>query len=169
MTDPSSDPPPLPRQAPRPPGRPWAVTANALLLVGQAGGLLGLAALYLGPVGVTWRTDSPLFSPEHLAQATGLTLAVLAALALAAAVGLLRLLPGAWLIAVLVQGGTLALALAHYFGPPPQPPFVYLMMLYGLVMVLYLHQADVQAAVRPRPEPPASAPVGGQAEPESRR
>jgi hypothetical protein len=149
MTASAPNPEPLPRQAARPPGRPWAVTANALLLLLQAGGLVGLAVLTLRPVGLAWRTGGPLFSPEHLAQATGLTFAALAILALSAALGLFRISPGAWLIAVLVQGGTLALALAYYFSPPPLPPYVYVLMIYSLVMVLYLHQADVTVALRP--------------------
>jgi len=48
---------------------------------------------------------------------------------------------------VLAQGLNLALALLLYFGG--RPAFVYPMMLYGVFMVLYLHQADVQAAFRP--------------------
>ena len=149
---------PRPRQAPRPPGRPWAVTANALLLVLEAGGLIGAAALYLGPLGTLWPVYDRFLTPEHMALITGLIFAVLATLALIAAVGLFRLLPGAWTVAVLVQGGDLLLALGIYVGR--RPAYVYLMMVYGLLMVLYLHQADVQTAFRePRPQAPLHPPA----------
>jgi hypothetical protein len=85
----------------------------------------------------------------------GSLFALLAALALASALGFLRMARGAWLLAVLVQGINLALALALYFGQ--RPAYVYAMMVYSVFMVLYLHQADVQAAFRPDESLPLEA------------
>ncbi len=114
--------------------RPWAVSAIALLLVVEMLGLLLLALVYI----------------HRLAAVACVALALLA---LAAAVGFVRLRRGGWVNAVLVQGGELALALILYFRF--QAMYSYPMMLYGVLMVLYLHQADVQAAFRlaPGPEP----------------
>jgi len=77
----------------------------------------------------------------------------LAILAIFAAVGFIWVRRGGWVNAVLVQGGGLLAALWLYFGP--RPAYCYPMMLAGILMVLYLHQADVQAAFRqaPGPEP----------------
>jgi hypothetical protein len=80
-----------------------------------------------------------------------LAFGLLAVLALSAAVGFLRLVPAAWVSAVTVQGANLLLALLLYFGG--RPSYVYGMMLVGIFMVIYLHQADVQAAFRRRGEP----------------
>jgi hypothetical protein len=84
---------------------------------------------------------------------TGLVFGLLAVLALSAAVGFFRLAPAAWVSAVMVQGAGLLLALLLYFGG--RPSYVYLMMLAGIFMVIYLHQADVQAAFRQRGAPEA--------------
>ncbi len=122
---------PRPR-APTPPHkfRPWAVSAITWLLLVELAGLLVLAIV----------------NRERLA---GLGFVALAVLALAALVGFMRLRRGGWVNAVLVQGGDLALALLLYF--QSQPAYSYAMMVYGILMVLYLHQADVQAAFRLAP------------------
>lgn len=128
--------------------RPWPVTANALLLVLQAGGFLGGAAYFLGPLRGEWllTRDAWVQVPLREAIVVGTLLALLALLALASTVGMLRLQRGAWVTAVMVQGAQLLLALMVYFRH--QPLYVYGMMVYGIFMVLYLHQADVQAAFR---------------------
>jgi hypothetical protein len=131
------------RRASRP-RRPWAVSAIALLLVLEAAGFLGMAALYLGPQGTQRVLTPELWGADRIAMLTGLVFALLAALALLAAVGFLRLARGAWTTAVMVQGANLFIALVLYFGG--RPAYVYVMMVYGLLMVLYLHQADVRAA-----------------------
>jgi hypothetical protein len=140
----------------RPPARPWPVTANAWLLLLEAAGLLGMAALYVGP----WVERLPFMPADwlerSLVRTTGLFFTLLAVLALVSAFGFFRLARSAWLSAVLVQGLTLGLALILYYGG--RPAFVYGMMLYGIFMVLYLHQADVQAAFRP-PDEPGAPPV----------
>jgi hypothetical protein len=120
---------------PHPPAhRPWAVAAISWLLLIETAALLLLAFVNLGrPIAVAFLA--------------------LAILAVVAAVGFVWVRRGGWVNAVLVQGGGLLLALWLYFGP--RPMYCYLMMLAGILMVLYLHQADVQAAFRqaPGPEP----------------
>jgi hypothetical protein len=138
-----------------PPARPWPVTAVAWLLLLQTAGLVVLGALALdGPTRLWPLALGPLSLPR-LAPLTGLLFAGLALLALAAALGFFRQSPGAWTSAVFVQGAMLLSALLLYFRG--RPGYVYGLMLSGIFMVLYLHQADVHAAFRreidPRPVP----------------
>ena len=127
--------------------RPWPVTANALLLLLEAllSGLM--AAGFLWPLGVTWPITLALWNEHRGAVVLSFVFALLAMLAMAAALGFLRQARGAWLLAVLAQGIDLAVALLLYL--ESRPAYVYGMMVYGIVMVLYLHQADVQAVFRP--------------------
>ena len=129
--------PDSPRPSSHPPHRPWAVSAITWLLVVEVFGLVALAVVNL----------------ESLA---GPAFAALAVLALAATVGFVRLRRGGWVNAVLVQGGGLALALLVFFRW--HASYAYAMMAYGILMVLYLHQADVQAAFRLAPVPEQGPP-----------
>ncbi|MCC7362250.1 MAG: hypothetical protein IT317_22385 [Anaerolineales bacterium] len=129
-----------------PPRRPWPVTALAWLLLLQAAGLTSLAALAIGPFTARLPLPPDWFVLPQLAPVRGLVCALIALLAVAAAFGFFRVAPGAWVNAVLAQGLMLLVALILYFRE--RPGYVYLLMLYGLFMVLYLHQADVQAAFR---------------------
>lgn len=142
------------QRTPRP-QRPWPVTANALLLLLGSLGFVFMAALLFGPLGVRWPLTPELWQARRDEVVLGSVFALLAALALAAALGFLRMARGAWLLGVLVQGINLALALVLYFGE--RPAYVYIMMIYSVVMVLYLHQVDVQAAFRPDDSLPLEA------------
>jgi hypothetical protein len=125
-------------------GRPAPVTIVGLLLLVQCAALFGLAALFLAPLAPAWE-----LRPEELPRALmGAAFGVLGLAALLACVGLLRLWPAGWLVAMLVQGASLLLALNLYFRE--KPPYAYLLMLYGICMVLYLNYAEVQATFRPR-------------------
>ncbi len=117
--------------------RPWAVGAITWLLVVEVAGLLVLAFINLGSL-------------------VGLAFVALALLALSAAVGFVRLRRGGWVNAVLVQGGGLAMALLLHF--QLHAGYAYAMMAFGILMVLYLHQADVQAAFRLAPGPEQGPP-----------
>ena len=110
--------------------RPWAVAALSWLLLIETTTLLLLAFINLG-------------------QPLAVAFLALAILALFAVLGFIWVRRGGWVNAVLVQGAGLLLALWLYFGP--RPAYCYLMMLAGILMVLYLHQADVQAAFRQAP------------------
>ena len=79
------------------------------------------------------------------------TFVPLALLALIATVGFTRLLPGAWVIAMLVQGLMLLTALATYFSAAPRSPVLYVMMVYAVVMVVYLNYAEVPLIFRVQP------------------
>jgi hypothetical protein len=144
------------RSTNRRPARPWPVTANAWLLLFETLGFLALGALYLGPLGAQWPFTPELWEAKRIAFFTGLVFALFALLSLSAALGFFRLVPAAWVNAVTVQGAALMLALVLYFRG--RPAYVYGIMLYGIFMVLYLHQADVQAAFRPPPPGPTEAP-----------
>jgi hypothetical protein len=133
-------------QRPAPVRRPWPVTANALLLLLGAAASAAMAALLLGPLGMHWPLSPEIWRDHRDGLLLGLAFALLATLALAASIGFARVAPGAWLLAVMVQGLNLGLALFLYF--QGRPTYVYVMMVYGVVMVLYLHQADVQAVFR---------------------
>jgi len=123
------------RVPPQPPAhRPWAVAVLSWLLLIETVALLLLAISNFG-------------------QPIAAAFLALAILALVAALGFIWVRRGGWVNAVLAQGGGLLTALWLYWGP--RPAYCYLMMLAGILMVLYLHQADVQAAFRqaPGPEP----------------
>jgi len=134
----SPHPQPLTPTLPHTPShRPWAVIAIGWLLLLEMAGLLLLAFINLGhPIGVAFLA--------------------LALLALAAAIGFARVRRGGWVNAVLVQGGGLLAALVLYYGP--RPMYAYVVMLICIVMVLYLHQADVQSAFRQAPGPEQGPP-----------
>jgi hypothetical protein len=148
-----------------PHGRPWAVTAVGLLLLLQAIGLFGLGTFYFGSVYLldVWQPLSSLTGEDLLNYVLNRTIRTivfipLAALALAAAGGFLRLWRSAWINAMLVQGLTLLIALILYLNEKPW--YAYAMMLYGIVMVLYLNYYDVKVAFQPKApaeEPPVEA------------
>jgi hypothetical protein len=116
-----------------------------LLLLAQAIGMILLSTTYLSPL-VAAAGWSPIF--------IGGLSALLALLALLAAIGFFRLRPGAWPNAMLVQALSLFMALVVYFRERPHTKlhYIYLLMLYAIFMVTYLHQAEVLAALRPKPE-----------------
>lgn len=142
------------------PIRPWPLTVIGLLLLLEAAGFLGLAAFILGfdprlGLGAAERPGVELFE-----RIIGIVFVALAVLALVTTAGFLRMMPGAWVNAVLVQGADLLIGLALYFrGRPMLLPvttiygvfpvsYIYLILAYGIFMVLYLHQEFVQAAFR---------------------
>jgi hypothetical protein len=140
--------------------RPWPVTLIGLLLLLEAAGFLGLALVTLG-----FDPQRGIFAPERLGlesfeRIIGIVFGALALLAVVTAAGFLRMMRGAWVNAVLVQGADLLIGLTLYFrGRPMLLPvrtlygvfpvsYVYLMLAYGILMVLYLHQEFVQDAFR---------------------
>ncbi len=124
--------------------RRWPLTViGALLLLESAGlatvGTLNFTAHVLRevlPALETW--DTPL--------SVGFLL--LAPLAFAAAVGFLLLWPAAWLVAMLLQGLSLTVALAIYAYLPDPPNYLYAGMAYSIFMVFYLNSHGVRAAFR---------------------
>ena len=130
------------RPSSKKPARPWPVTVVGRLLLLQT-------AVLLAPLWPQWPLGPEIWGATTLDLLTGLLFCLLALSALLAAVGFLRVSRGAWLSALLVQGLSLLMALILYFRG--KPTHIYLMMLYGIFMVLYLHQAEVQTAFRAKP------------------
>jgi hypothetical protein len=121
------------------------------LLLLQTAGFLGLAAWYLSQLGPGWLLLTPIRAgAARMTTVTGLLFGLLALLALAGGLGFLRLRRGGWVSAVFVQGATLLMALVLYLRgrPAAVPAYAYGMMVVGILMVLFLHQSDVQAAFR---------------------
>lgn len=81
-----------------------------------------------------------------------LPLPVLALLGLAATLGFLWLRPGSWVVAMLVQGLHLIVALFFYFLYGQEQYYLFVMMLYAVVMVIYLNYAEVPAIFRAYPD-----------------
>ena len=126
------------------------MTVIGLLLLLQAAALLAGGGLHVLPLPRQWPLAPEAWQAKGLDLVTGVIFGLLALAALLAAVTFFRVARGARLYGLLVQGLSLLMALNLYFRG--KPPHAYVLMLYGVVMVVYLHQGDVQAAFRPRPE-----------------
>lgn len=140
--NPSQSPTPL-----APEERPWPVKALTVLLFVQSIGLLVLAihsfiTLDLGGAPAAETLLALLFG----AAAGSLALSALSLLALVAAMGFFGLWRTAWLNGMVVQGLMLFIALVIYFRG--ERFYTFLMMFYGIFMVVYLHHPDVQATFR---------------------
>ena len=116
--------------------RPFVVQAIWLMLLLQAAVLL-----VAGYLQIDW-TAPPLVLLSNDAFYVGwMAVGVLALLA-AVNCGLLR--PRGWLEAMLTQGAFLALALAYYLRWRPEGDLLfYGLLLFSVVIVVYLHYADV--------------------------
>jgi hypothetical protein len=124
--------------------RPWPVRILTLLLLIQAGGRIGLSAYSYNPeilnhedevrAVVTFLTEIP----------RTIAFGSLGLLAIAAALGFLWLWRTGWPTAMLVQGLGLLVAIGLYLRS--QPPYIYGVMAYCILMVFYLHHPDVQKA-----------------------
>jgi hypothetical protein len=179
-------------QANAPRRRTWAVTAVGLLLLFQAIVLAGLSPLLLAIelsrlpasafaplIGEDGFQDSDLDRLLTLPESTLESLAEefdlerienvaistvfmpLSVLALVAAFGFLGLWRHAWTLASMLQGLTLLIALLLYLDS--RPWYIYILMLYSIVMVLYLHDGDVRHPFRTQPvatdQPDAAIPA----------
>ena len=136
--------------------RPWPVTAVGLLLLLQAVGLFVCGAVYFATVYLLdlWAPLSALSAEELILGVVNkvvmsIVFIPLSLLAILAAIGFLRLWRNAWTNAMLLQGLTLLVALFLYFSGKPW--YVYLQMLYGIFMVLYLNYRDVRMTFRRKP------------------
>lgn len=124
-------------------------------------GLLVCQALLLAAIGVYPAFVEPLLSylPAELggahspggenAASSAIVFVPLGLLALIAVPGFLLLQPAAWVVAMFVQGMSLAGALILYF--TAKPGYVYPIMVVGVIMVLYLNYAEVADAFPSRP------------------
>lgn len=114
---------------------PWVIKLSGRLLALQSLGLFALA-IYTQP-------NPPIAA--HLLQEiwpTGFYLA-LAFLSAIAALGLLRLRPLAWDLAMLIEGAALLQAVTQYW--IARPFYIYLQMLYGIFTVIYLNRPELRS------------------------
>lgn len=139
--------------------RPWAVRALTLLLFLQAAGLfaIGLCNFLSLSYPGTGATSEATLTMVTRTLTNSLVFGALAILALVAAFSFMGLWRTGWSISMMVQGLGLLVALVIYFGDPQF--YAYIMMVYGILMVIYLHHPDVQAAFQVKP-----APEGGEVE-----
>ena len=126
--------------------RPWPVRVLTILLAGQGVGLVITAYFHLREA-----ADLNEIFVEHSFFAALPPLAILAGIA---AVGFYQLRPGAWIMAMLVQGLLLLAALLVYFRNSPENLFLYGAMAYAIFMVIYLNYAQVPAVFRVQPGEP---------------
>lgn len=123
--------------------RPWPVKALTWLL-GLEAQLLALGAFF----NLQGAERLTVILIEHPFYAAFVPLSILA---LIATIGFFRPRPGAWVVAMLVQGLMLFMALVRYFGDGPRDTVMYVMLVYGVAMVLYLNYADVPLVFRVQP------------------
>ncbi|MBI4769770.1 MAG: hypothetical protein HY784_04975 [Chloroflexi bacterium] len=137
----------------RAPARPWPVTALGLLLLLQSAALFGLGVITLLAVSLRLQITLETVAGELPHALRGIFFVALALTALLTASGFFRLRRGAWLNAMFLQGLSLLMALGIYLRDKPQAKLdpSYLMMLYGIFMVIYLNHDEVLAAFRPKP------------------
>ncbi|TAK12798.1 MAG: hypothetical protein EPO32_07590 [Anaerolineae bacterium] len=121
------------------PRTPWLVRVLALLLLAQSVGLALLARSNLH-LGLSPQITD--LSELSLRLLPPLAYGLAALIALLAAPSFWRRRPNAWHFALLAQGLMLAIALVLYFNS--RPPYTYVMMVFGLYMVLSLHNEEVR-------------------------
>ncbi|MCG2769016.1 MAG: hypothetical protein ABIK79_09725 [Chloroflexota bacterium] len=136
--------------------RSHSVTMAGLLLLTQALGLLAYGPILTTLFGQS-EASAPAFELLSVGRSFSLSHGVgtsilfmpLSLPALLAGIGLLRLRPSAWTLAMLTQGLSLTMALVIY--SRDKPIYIYPLMIYSIVAVLYLNYNDVQVAFRPKP------------------
>lgn len=126
--------------------RPWPVRALTFLLGLQAVAVLAFAFLQLRD----WSSLGVLLAEPE--TAFFVPLPALAILGLTATLGFIGLRPGAWVIAMLVQGLHLVVTLVFYFLYGQDQIYLFAMMFVAVVMVVYLNYAEVPAVFRAYPD-----------------
>jgi hypothetical protein len=129
--------------------RRWPIRALGLLLLAQAAGLFALGTIYLfrlaPPSELTRETLLSNLPTSLMSGAFNL----MGLLGLITSLSFLRLERFAWLYAMVIQGLSLLMALTLYLRG--KPFYIYLIMLYGIFMVIYLNYPEVQSAFKPKP------------------
>jgi len=126
--------------------RPRSVTliGTALLLHG-----LGLTLFSGTLIGLILAWESGWLAPDNAAQVAALNLpsllvlvsvAVQGIFGIVSSIGLLRMRPWAWLMAMIVQGISLIVYLVDYIRGAPN----YVGMIFAVFVVFYLNQRDIQ-------------------------
>lgn len=125
--------------------RPWPVTVGGFLLVAQGAALLGMGFALLEAATEAART--PLRLSVGL-PVFGTLCLVLALVAIVNGLHFLRRRRGAWLMAMLLQGLSLALALLLYWRGHRM--YSYPMMVVGILLVVQLNRGDVMGYLQTR-------------------
>jgi hypothetical protein len=130
--------------------RPGLVTAVGWLLILQASGFFIFGLLHLLTLSPAWlRLPTSQFNLGLLGHfSLGVMFIPLGLLGLTAAIGMFYLRRSAWLIALLVQGLSLFMALIIYL--EERSPYSYLVMGTSSFLVIYLHYSDIQMIFRSR-------------------
>jgi hypothetical protein len=128
--------------------RSWPIKATAWLLFGQAVALLALGVLNLLDLGV----GASLTQDEALdvfvkGLTGGIVFIALACIGLVAVFNFWRVDKIAWTMGMMAQGLMLLTALIIYFEKGADI-YAYVMMAYGIFMVIYLHLPDVVGTFR---------------------
>jgi hypothetical protein len=142
----------------RPVPRPyrWPVRAVSVLLVVQAIGLVGVIVYFAFSIDWGARDAADLIK-SRAAQDTAIFITLFTGVVVAAfltATSAFLRWPGAWLVAMGLQGLILAYCLDIYFFTVSHlraSMFIYLIMLYSIIMVLYLNTTDVRLAFFTKP------------------
>ncbi len=113
---------------------PWSISFTGRLLGLQSLGFITLAFFTAPAPPIPAHKIGELWLPALYI--------LLAFLSAAAALGLLRLRPLAWDIAMLLEGVALLEALALYLGV--RPFYVYLLMFYGIIVVINLNHPELR-------------------------
>jgi hypothetical protein len=123
--------------------RPRSVTIMALLLVIEAFALVGDSFEFHKHIVLIGRNVSIDFTapPSPL----GILAIPLAMLTLITAIGFLRLWPGAWLYAMLVQGIVLLFVLSLHFTGQIKDNIGYAVMAYVIFIVVYLNYNEIHS------------------------
>lgn len=123
--------------------RPWSMRVLTLLLA-----IEGTALILAGILGVDLTAAIQVILTETTIYAT---MPLVGFLAIVAVIGFLTVRPGAWILAMLVQGLVLFVTLLFYFLYRPSNLIIYAFMLYAILMVIYLNYADVPSFFRMQP------------------
>jgi hypothetical protein len=129
--------------------RTWPVTLIGLLLLLQAAGLFTIGAFHISFVDITWRLTPQDFLVDIPIGLRGSLFIGLGLLALLAAIAFFRVWTSGWLLAVLVQGFSLSVAIVLYF--LEKHFYIYLIMAFGIFMVLYLNHPEVLISFKTKP------------------
>jgi hypothetical protein len=124
--------------------RPWPVRILTGLLFIQALGLIGLSIYSYDPAILQQQDETRAVLTFFTEFPRTLAFGSLGLLALVAGLGFLRLWQTGWPTAMLVQGMGLLVSLGLYLRS--NPPYIFGLMSYCILMVIYLHHPDVQQA-----------------------
>jgi hypothetical protein len=129
--------------------RTWPVTLIGFLLLLQAAGLITVGAFHISFVDIDWRLTPQDFRFDIPIGLRGSLFVGLGMLAFLAAIGFFRVWTAGWLLAILTQGISLSVALVLYY--LEKPLYVYIMMAFGIFMVLYLNHPEVLLSFKTKP------------------